>query len=209
MSYWLLAIIIYALFAVVTLLPAVRALLKGVKLNPGGASFDESPYFSDESKKRLSQHYSRMLGTLGFWKKQAEIYRRLHYYSIGWTIPSSVIIPFLAQAVNQDPYSKWLLTLISGHTAILLAFHKGLRVEENFRAFRQGESEFYDLYRRLLDRPSSFGSTQEEQLNNYFDAAENIRKYVRNAEIDNFPTIEQAKSQLSNEDKPPSLPASQ
>jgi CRISPR/Cas system-associated protein Csm6 len=136
---------------------------------------------------------------LKFWKKQAVTYKRFHYYTIWWTIPSAVVIPFLAQAVTQDPFSKWLITLISSHTAILLSLHKALKVERNYKAFRQGESEFYDLYRRLLDRPSAFGETEEEQLNNYFDAVENVRKYVRNAEVDNFPAVEQVKSQLSNE----------
>jgi hypothetical protein len=51
----------------------------------------------------------------------------------------------------------------------------------------------------MLDRPATFGSTEDEQLSNYFDAVENVRKYVRNAEIDNLPTIEQVKTQLEKE----------
>ncbi len=35
-----------------------------------------------------------MMGTLKFWKKQSEIYRRLHFYALGWVVPSSVLIPF-------------------------------------------------------------------------------------------------------------------
>jgi hypothetical protein len=110
-----------------------------------------------------------------------------------------VSIPFLAQAMNGDPYSKWLLIVVSAYTAIVLTFHRALKVDSNYKAFRQGESEFYDLYRRMLDRPATFGSTEDEQLSNYFDAVENVRKYVRNAEIDNLPTIEQVKTQLEKE----------
>jgi hypothetical protein len=80
---------------------------------------------------------------------------------------------------------------VSAYTAVLLAFHKALKVDANYKAFRQGESEFYDLYRRLMDRPLSFGLTEEEQLSNYFEAVESVRRLIRNAEIDNFPTLEQ------------------
>jgi hypothetical protein len=53
--------------------------------------------------------------------------------------------------------------------AILLALHKGSKVENNFRAFWNGESEFYDLYRRFLDTPQRFGATREEQLGGTFE----------------------------------------
>ena len=131
-----------------------------------------------------------MLGTLGFWKKQADIYKRFHYYALGWVIPSSVLVPFLAQAITEDPYSKWFLSVVAALSAILLSFHKWLKVEQNFKAFRNGESAYYDLRRRMLDRPSSFGESEIEQLDEYFSAVEAIREKVRDAEIDNFPGSE-------------------
>jgi len=199
MNPWLNGALVYGGLALVTLAPALVKLVRGVPLHPGGAGFAESVPFSDSAKQRLSQHYSRMQGTLSFWKKQAEIYRYLHYYCLCWTIPSSVIIPFLAQAITSDPWSKWMITLVSAYTAILLTFHRALKVDANYRSFRQGESEFYDLYRRMLDRPKTFGADEDEQLEKYFDAIENLRKYVRNAEIDNLPTLEQVKAQLEQE----------
>jgi hypothetical protein len=198
-SGWAVALGLYLAAALGTLLPGVRALMRGVKLHAGGAAVRESPQFSDRAKTLLEQHFSRMTGTLGFWKKQAEAYRYFHYYCLGWTIPSSVLIPFLAQAMSSDPWSKWLVTCVSAHTAIALALHRAFKVDANFRAFRQGESQFYDLYRRLLDRPRTFGHSEEEQLASYFDQVENLRMFVRNAEIDNLPTIEEAKAQVSDE----------
>lgn len=206
-SNWVLGIVGYGLLAILTLLPVIVAIIRGVKLHPGGSSFEESKLFSDEARLQLAQNFSRMQGTLGFWKKQAAIFRRFHFYSLCWTIPSSVMIPFLAQAISADPYSKWFVTIVSGYTAILLAFHRAFKVDNNFKAFRQGESEFYDLYRRMLDRPQTFGGTEEEQLAKYFDAVENLRKYIRNAEIDNFPTLEQVKEQLASEKGSPNLGA--
>ena len=200
MNNWLIATLTYGGLAILTLVPVGIKLVRGVPLHPGGAGFTDAVQFSDTAKQRLSQHFSRMQGTLGFWKKQAEIYRYLHYYSLCWTIPSSVTIPFLAQAITPEPWSKWLITLVSAYTAILLTFHRALKVDANYKAFRQGESEFYDLYRRMLDRPQAFGADEKEQMSKYFDSVENLRKYIRNAEIDNLPTLEQVKTQLSNEE---------
>jgi len=65
---------------------AALAVFRKIPLHPGGSSFEHSPNFSEDAKLRLTQHYSRMTGTLLFWKKQAETYRRMHYYTICWTI---------------------------------------------------------------------------------------------------------------------------
>jgi len=187
---WIDLIIIYVFLAIVTFIPTLNAIFKRVKLNPGGDSFEVTTYFSEEEKKLLKQHYSRIQGTLGFWKNQAEKYKNFHYYCLFWTIPSSIMIPIIIQATNYSYFSKILLTIISTHTAILLAFHRGFKVEDNFKAFRLGESEFYDTYRRMLDRPSVFGGSHEEQIQNYFKQVEEIRKFIRNAETDNFPTVD-------------------
>jgi hypothetical protein len=51
----------------------------------------------------------------------------------------------------------------------------------------------------MLDRPNTFGASEDEQLEKYFDAVENLRKYIRNAEVDNLPTIEDVKIQVDQE----------
>jgi hypothetical protein len=187
---WSWLIVIYSALAFVTLLPTLRALFSGVKLNEGGASFRESR-FSDEAKSKLEQHFSRLKGTLAFWKREATRNSRFHYYCLCWTILSSSIMPFLTQAINpNDPSSKWLLTIIAAHVALLLGFHRGLKVAEHFKAFRHGESEFYDTFRRLLDSPETFGPDEDSQLKKYFEEVEIIRKFVRNAETDSLPMVE-------------------
>lgn len=199
MDSWLIAIYTYAFFAIASAIPTIIAIVKGVKLHDGGESFDSSPNFSEEARLKLVQHFSRIAGTLGYWKKQAEIFRRSHYYTLAWTIPASVVVPFLVQTISPDNASKWFVTLVTAHTAILFALHKGFKVDANFKTWREGESHFYDLYRRMLDRPNTFGETEEEQLSKYFDAVENLRMFIRNAEIDNTPTVEEAQKQLSKE----------
>jgi hypothetical protein len=190
MTIWSSLIALYLGLALVTFLPTLKALLSGVQLNEGGASFKESG-FSENSKLRLEQHFSRLQGTLAFWKREAVRSARFHYYCIWWTIISSSIMPFLTQAIDlKDAASKWLLTIIAAHVAVLLSFHRGLKVAERFKAFRHGESEFYDTYRRLLDSPESFGPDEDKQLQTYFEEVEAIRKFVRNAETDSLPMLE-------------------
>lgn len=193
MTPWTTSIICYIVLALVSFVPVLIALLKKVKLHPGGETFSESPYFSDSNKKLLQQHFTRLHGTLVFWKNKAEWHKRFHYYTLFWTIPVSILIPIITQTVDTTIEAKLFLTIISTHTALLIAFHRALKIENNFKAFRHGESEFYDLYRRLLDRPISFGSTEEKQIETYFIEVENIRRAVRIAETDNLPMIDDNK----------------
>ena len=145
---------IYLFFALGTLAPIIVKTVRGVTLKPGGASFESSPHFSEENKKRLSDHYSRLTGTLAFWKKRAAIYTSFHYYCINWTIFASWAAPIIASISpythSETNFSKLLIILASSHVALALSFHRGLKVADGMKAFRHGESEFYDLYRRLL-----------------------------------------------------------
>jgi hypothetical protein len=190
-SGWSIGIIAYGALAFGTFVPVLRALFAPVPLHNGGPGFEASRDWDSDSKERLEQNFERLRGTLGFWKQRAVIYGRLHYYSVIWSIMASVAVPVLAQAMPaDDATAKWLLTLVSGHAAILITANRGLKVTQNYQAFRQGESDFYDLYRRLLDRPASFrGQTEDERMADYFEQVEAIRRAVRNAETDNLPAV--------------------
>lgn len=195
---WLCIIGFYLLVALLTLIPTFKASRKKVKLNPGGDSFESSTYFSEQNKLRLSQHFSRLNGTLIFWKNKAELYRCFHNYCLWWSIPISILIPVLIQFLNTTILPKLFLTIISSHAAIIIAFNRAFKVEKNYIAFRQGESEFYDIYRLLLDNPEEFGENQDIQIKKYFKCVEAIRKNTRNSEIDNIPKIDEVTDILHN-----------
>jgi hypothetical protein len=192
---WLVATAAYCMMAFLTFLPILAALLRQVKLKPGGDSFADSPHFSNEAKERLEQHYTRIQGTLIFWKNKAEWNRRFHYYTVCWTLLISLVIPVMVTFVDIESYARIFLIIIALHSAVILGFHRALKIENNYKAFRYGESEFYDMYRRMLDRPESFGGSEEERLEAYFIETERIRRYVRSAEIDNFPGLEERSAQ--------------
>jgi hypothetical protein len=190
LSAWAIALVVYSTLALTSFLPVLRVLIRWVDLKPGGPSFDQSVHFSAEGKQALTQNLERMEGTLKFWKTQAERYRTFHIYSLTWISISTVAVPLLAQATDSNPLSKWLLTVVATHSAILLAVSRAFRIEAHYKAFRSGESEFYDLYRRMLDRPGVFGESEDERIDRYFEQVETVRKIVRAAETDNFPSVE-------------------
>ena len=130
MNLWLLATLGYLGAAALTFVPVASALLRRIQLHDGGDGPDESPLFSEGARTRLRQNHSRLLGTLEFWKKRAECCKRFHYYSLGWIIPSSVLMPVLTQAITQDPYSKCFLSVVAAFSAILLSFQRLLKVEQ-------------------------------------------------------------------------------
>ena len=202
MDYWFASIWIYLTLAFATLIPTLKVLFSGVQPNPSGISFKETMIFSEETKRRLSDHYSRLEGTLGFWKNRATSYTKFHYYCVIWTILSSWAVPLVGAVAPQaeGSASKWLLVVISSHVAIALSFHRGMKVSEGMKAFRHGESEFYDLYRRLLDRPHVFGETEEAQVDKYFLEVERIRKFVRNAETESIPDVDSSASGVKAKD---------
>jgi hypothetical protein len=194
---WVFASVGYLVLAAITFVPTLLAIFRRVRLNGGSPSFRDSPHFSDGAKLLLEQHDQRILGTLGFWKNQAAKYGRFHFYVLSWTIPSAILIPILTQVGDGSVPARAFLTIVSAQTAVLLAFHRALRVEANFAAFRSGESDFYDLRRRLLDRPAVLGATEEDRVQRYFAETEIIRKLVRQAETNNFPTVEEIRTYVS------------
>ena len=192
MDYWLASIWGYVALATTTLVPTIYAQFLGVKPNPSGISFEDTSAFSPEMRTKLSEHYTRLAGTLGFWKKRATVYTRFHYYCVIWTILSAWAVPLIGAISPQTEgsWSKWLVVIISSHVALALSFHRGMKVPEGMKAFRHGESEFYDLYRRLLDRPHLLGEKEDEQIDKYFAEVEKVRRLVRNAETDTIPDVE-------------------
>ena len=82
MNPWLVAMLGYLGLAALTFVPVATALLRKVQLHDGGQGPDQSPLFSDDAKELLQQNHSRLLGTLGFWKTQAEFFKRFHFYAL-------------------------------------------------------------------------------------------------------------------------------
>ena len=186
---WFVASVVYCFLAMLSFIPVLKAILKKVELLPGGSSYDESPFFTQDQKKRLNQHYSRIQGTLGYWKNRAAKHYRFHLYTIIWTTTISITIPILVQALGDNNSSKFLLTIISLHSALLIGFHRVFKVERNYQSFRTAESEYYDLRRSFLDNALKNQSNMDEAIDKFFDEVGKLRIMARKEEIDNSPSL--------------------
>jgi hypothetical protein len=204
MDFWLIMMIAYCLIAFFTFVPVIAAMMRKVEKqkkkvnNPFNvtpkktAEGDGTEYeIGNEMRTKLSDHFNRIAGALIYWKIRAEWNRRFHYYTLCWTLAVSIFIPVMLTFVDIESYAKIFLIIVSLHSALLLAFHRALKIENNYKAFRHGKSEFCDICRRMLDDPKSFGETKEAQLSSYFAEAERIRRFMRSAEIDNFPGLDE------------------
>lgn len=186
---WFDGLIILSVFILISVFHILWAALQKVKINGVAPGFENAFGFSDSSKTRLQDHYKRIEGTLSFWKNQAALYERMYSYAILWSILSGVLIPVLIQDYSSSNFwARVFMTIFSAWIGLIVALNRGFKAEELFRKFRQSESEFYDVRRRLLDRPEVFGSTEEERLNRHFETVEKIRMAGRDAETSNFPT---------------------
>ena len=199
MSIWIIACLSYLSLALITLMPVLFARLKRIPPLPSGKNpFEKCDYFDKFHKDCLGEHHSRIEGTLLFWKRAALYNGRFHYYVLGWTIPISIVMPLILTFVEIEGDVRLFFVLLSVHSAIMLSFYRALKTERNYKAFRNGESEFYDLQRRLLDRPEAFCNArlvsredvQDLIIRNYFEKVEAIRRNVRAAETDSFPALE-------------------
>lgn len=207
---WPALIALYVLLACGSFWPSLKAIRAPVtkadvekSIATAHAAFDAAPHFTDEQKSRLKRHYDRLAGTLIFWKVNAKKYRLIHFYCLLWTIPSAVLIPVLTQSISDNAVSKAFVTIVSAFTAVLLALHRGFKIEDNYKGFRHGESEYYDLYRRLLDSPKETENGIDGVVAEYIAETETIRRFVRNAETSNLATLDEAKSMLQSTRKPP------
>lgn len=187
----------YLILALSTFFPVLMSILEKDSQSKKDIkpSYSKSKYFNNLEKKRLEQHFYRYNRTLKFWRNKVSKYTKFHYYCIFWTIPASIITPVLTQLISGSNTSKLLLTIISTHVAILLTFHRSFKVNNMIVVFRKGESNFYDHYRKILDNPTFFGNTTEEQLKKFFLITEDIRKSNRYIEVESaIPDIENQSS---------------
>ncbi len=200
MSSWFFFLAIYGSLAFVTFIPTLKAILKSFNLKEASFSFEDAPHFDREQIGRLEQHYSRLQGTLVFWKNNALKYGTLHFYCIFWVIVGGITTPVLIQAIDiaNPTVSKWTVTIVAIHVALLSAVHKGFKVEQNYKNYRLGESDYFDLRRRLLDQPHLLADNTEEQIAEYFSSTEAIRRDMRNKEIDAIASFEEVKASVQS-----------
>lgn len=193
---WALITFSYVLLIVLTFIPVVRENRASVAKQSLTIDVNslKSKKLSEEGLEIVKDNFSRIEGSLKFWKKQAAQNKRFHFYVMLWTTIAAPLIPILTQEIgdNTSPV-RVLLTIVSVHSAIFLAFHRLLKPDKAFVSYRRAESGYYDLLRTILDRPHMMGGGIDEtkNLDNYLERVNHLRENARNLEIaEYFPTME-------------------
>ena len=191
MTGWFAALMVLGASILLTSAHILVALLRRVRLHKAGPGFEDLPEFSEAARRKLEANYQRMQGTLLYWKNRAALSERIYTYTILWNIESGVAIPVLLKEYDPgDIWARAFLTTLAAWNTVMIALNRSFKAEATHRGFRQTESDFYDLRRRLLDRPESFGTDENERLQRYFEAVERVRQAGRDVETDNYPSAE-------------------
>lgn len=181
-SWWQAGTYALGLAIVITMVPIVWSFLGHATLHPPGDWFDSSEELS-EHRARLISHYTRIKGTLEYWKSRANAHKRLYFAQILWSCLSGVLLPVLIQFFEKT--SHWptvFLTMLTVWNGVLLVFVYTLGSRELYQGFRQQESDFYDQSRRLLNEARHDDPKLHEKVEEYMSIVDRIRQTGRRVE---------------------------
>jgi len=171
-----------------TLVPIIWRFLVFQDLFPSGDWFDTSEELI-EFRSRLISHYTRIEGTLKFWKTKAAAHQRLYNAQVLWATLSGVALPVLVQYFHKSTHWPTLfLTILTTWNGVLLALSFTLNSRELYRGFRQQESDFYDESRRLLNAARSDDPELPDKVEKYIELVASIRRVGRRIETGTPPS---------------------
>jgi hypothetical protein len=129
-------------------------------------------HFSSENSAKLAAHLHEMETVLLKWRKQAVRHKLFHQYALLWTLVAAPIMPLIAQEL---PDGRWFLTLVSAHAGLLLVIQRWLSPDQIYRALRQSEVNYADLWRDFLTRPQAYGDSETGQIDAFLEKAHELR----------------------------------
>src|SRR5215471_9555213 len=144
---WAFAILWYAVALLTTSIPIVISLVRKASTDVDliYKTIAGVDHLDEAAKRRIRTSLDLLSADLIAWNKLGQVYRRFQFYSVTWTILASVLVPILAQAIDGSVEAKWFLTLVSVHASLLLAFNKGLSVDDKVKLYRDAQNDLSDL----------------------------------------------------------------
>lgn len=187
-GWWQAGVAMLAVSIAATIAPIVFSFLNFAGLNDPGDWFDKATNLGNE-QQRLAAHYSRIRGTLQFWKNKAAAHHRLHLARVFWSLLSAVILPVLIQLFNRtNGWSVLFMTVLTTWTGLIVALAYSFKSEEKYQGLRQQESDFYDVSRELLDSTFKDNAELTEKVNKYIETVSSIRRTARRVETGSPPS---------------------
>lgn len=178
---WQVASVGLAAGIVITVLSVGQAFLNQVRL-------DEAPRWVEEvtnlgsQADRMRDHFSRMKGTLVFWKNEAKAHYRLDVARVVWSLLSAVLLPVLVQLYDTAIWANVFMTTFTTWTGLVVALAYTMKSEQRYQGMRQQESDYYDLTRHLLDFAKPDDPNLEAKVDQYIADVEKIRQAARRVE---------------------------
>ena len=187
-GWWQAGVAVLSISIAATVAPILFSFLNFADLNDPGYWFDTAPNL-DKERERLVGHYSRIRGTLRFWKNKAAAHHRLHLARIFWSLLSAVTLPVLIQRFDRsNGWSVLFMTMLTTWTGLIVALSYTFKSEEKYQGLRQQESDFYDVSRELLDSVSENDPELTQKVDKYFETVRSIRRTARRVETGSPPS---------------------
>jgi len=187
-GWWQAGVVVLSVGIAATIFPIVFAFLGFEELNPPGEWFDTADQLGAQ-QKRVLDHYSRIKGTLRFWKNKAAAHHRLHLARVIWSLISGASLPVLVQFFDKtEKWSILFMTILTTWTGIVVAMAFTLRSGEKYQGFRQQESDFYDKSRELLDFSKADDEDLGKKIDDYIKLVNEVRKVGRRVETSSPPS---------------------
>lgn len=192
---WFVIMVGYFALIFLTFLPTLRAYMKNVGDVKLVMSLDQivSNKLTEDELDQVQRNFGHMAGALKYWNKQVRQAKFFHFYALIWTTVGTILVPLLLPYVGQSGFAQTLITIISLHTALLLAFHRLLKPDRTFQGFRQIESGYYDLIRDMLDRPNLVkdAGVNIPLIDQYIEKVKQFRVAARRMETqESFPALD-------------------
>jgi hypothetical protein len=187
-GWWQAGVALLVISIAATLSQILFSFLNFADLNNPGDWFDTASQLGSE-QARVVAHYSRITGTLRFWKNKAAAYHRLHLARVYWSLLSAVALPVLIQ--HFDRSNKWsvlFMTILTTWTGLIVALAYTFKAEEKYQGLRQQESDFYDVSRQLLDSIVPGDPDLAIKVNEYIKTVSSIRRTARRVETGSAPS---------------------
>jgi len=187
-GWWQAGVAVLTIAIVATVAPIAFSFLNFGELNDPGDWFQSASQLGAEQSRVLA-HYSRIHGTLRFWKNRAAAYHRLHLARVFWSLLSAVLLPVLIQRFERaDGWSVLFMTALTTWTGLVVGMAYTFKAEEKYQGLRQQESDFYDVCRRLLDTTNAADPDLKKKVDDYVEIVSLIRRTARRVETGSPPS---------------------
>jgi len=184
---------IYILIAILTFLPVLFQLIRTIPKSKNAEAI-ESAGIDEWAAKTLKSRISRDEGALSYWRKYIYFCKGYKYYAAFWITIIGIFIPIVTQFSGTEEnvmvFVKVILTVISLHSAIVLAFNRVLKIDSNYNTYRTAAANYSRNLNLAIDNIRLDVGKKDQYINTFITDTQNIRKTISAQEAESIPHFE-------------------